>query len=754
MKRFCVFALFLIILFACAPQQGQETDPSLLNLERIYSSREFAPERFGPAKWLEHRTGYAVLERSKSKKYENARDIVLYDPETGNREILVPASRLIPSGQSEPLSISDYDWSSDGKKLLIFTNTRRVWRQDTRGDYWVLDLSDWTLHKLGGDAEPSTLMFAKFSPEGNKAAYVIENNIYVEDLKTRRIKQLTHDGSRTIINGTFDWVYEEEFSLRDGFRWSPDGKWIAYWQLDTEGVKTFYLINNTDALYPKLQSIPYPKAGETNSACRVGVVSAEGGETCWFEMEGDPRNHYIAWMDWAANSEEICFQRLNRLQNTIWLMLGNIRNGKVRTVLTERDETWVDVVEDLRWLDEGKSFLWVSERDGWSHIYLISRDGAIMKCLTPGEYDVVSLQAIDEDGGWLYFIASPDNPTQRYLYRVSLDGSGSADRVSPPDQNGTHGYRISLDSGWAFHDFSTFDEPPTTELVRLPEHEKVRTLVDNSELRNKVQALKRRPVEFFRVDIGSGVKLDGWCMKPHDFDPENRYPVLFYVYGEPWGSTVVDRWAGDRYLWHLMLTQQGYLVMSVDNRGTRVPRGREWRKCIYRQIGILASADQAAALQAITKRWPWVDPNRIGIWGWSGGGSMSLNAIFRYPDLYHTAMAVAFVSNQRYYDTIYQERYMGLPEDNEEGYRKGSPITFAHQLKGNLLLVHGTGDDNVHYQNLEALVNELIKHNKHFTMMAYPNRSHGIFEGENTTRHLYELLTGYLKENLPPGPLQ
>jgi len=243
-------------------------------------------------------------------------------------------------------------------------------------------------------------------------------------------------------------------------------------------------------------------------------------------------------------------------------------------------------------------------------------------------------------------------------------------------------------------------------------------------------------------------------MKPHDFNPENRYPVLFYVYGEPWGSTVVDRWAGNRYLWHLMLTQQGYLVMSVDNRGTRVPRGREWRKCIYRQIGILASADQAAALQGITKRWRWVDPNRIGIWGWSGGGSMSLNAIFRYPDLYQTAMAVAFVSNQRYYDTIYQERYMGLPEDNEEGYRKGSPITFAHQLKGNLLLVHGTGDDNVHYQNLEALVNELVRHNKYFTMMAYPNRSHGIFEGENTTRHLYELLTRYLNENLPSGPLQ
>jgi len=746
MKRLCIFLSLLIIIFACAPQQGQEKDPSLLTLERIYSSDEFRGERFGPARWLKERCGYTTLEQSNSNK--EGRDIVLYDAETGEQEILVSASRLIPEGEKEPLSISNYVWSSDGKKLLIFTNTKRVWRQNTRGDYWVLDLNNWSLHKLGGDAEPSTLMFAKFSPDGNRVGYVIKNNIYVEDLEEHQIIQLTKDGSETIINGTFDWVYEEEFGLRDGWRWSPDGRWIAYWQLDAEGIKTFYLINNTDSLYPKLTPLQYPKVGETNSSSRIGVVSAEGGETRWFELEGDPRNHYIARMDWAANSEEIIFQRLNRLQNTLWLMMGNIRNGKARTILTERDKTWVEVVDDLHWLDDGKNFTWVSERDGWSHVYLASRDGGEVKCLTPVEYDVVSMQSIDEEGGWIYFIASPDNPTQRYLFRMPLDRKGKAERISPQEQKGNHSYRISPDSCWAFHTFSTFDEPSVTELVRLPEHEVVRILVQNSNLRKKVQALKRQPVEFFRVDIGKGVMLDGWCMKPHDFDPNKRYPVLLYVYGEPAGSTVGDRWGGSRYLWHLMLTQQGYVVMSVDNRGTRVPRGREWRKCIYRQIGILASADQAAALQAIIKRWPWVDSSRIGIWGWSGGGSMSLNAIFRYPDMYKMAMAIAFVSNQRYYDTIYQERYMGLPEDNEEGFKNGSPITFAHQLKGNLLIVHGTGDDNVHYQNFESLVNELIRHNKHFTMMSYPNRSHGIFEGENTTRHLYELLTRYLKENL------
>jgi dipeptidyl-peptidase-4 len=666
----------------------------------------------------------------------------------------VPSSKLIPQGEKDPLEISDYTWSEDGKKLLIFTNTERVWRQNTRGDYWVLDLVSEKLTQIGRRFEASTLMFAKFSPDGSRVGYVCENNIYVERLSDSRITPLTNDGSKTLINGTFDWVYEEEFGLRDGFRWSPDGRSIAYWQLDSEGVRLFHLINNTDSLYPRLIPIPYPKVGETNSACRVGIVKADGGETRWFDVPGDPRNDYIARMEWAANSEEIIIQRLNRLQNTNKVMLGDARTGRMRTVLIEKDKAWVDVVNDLRWLDNGKSFTWVSEQDGWRHVYLVSRSGEKKKLLTPGEFDVVRICNIDEKGGWLYYIASPDNPTQRFLYRVPLNGGGKSERLTGIGERGTHSYQISPRSKWAFHTFSDFDTPPVVELVKLPEHKRIRIFVDNAAIKDKVKKLKRQPVEFFRVDIGKGVLLDAWCMKPPDFDPAKKYPLFFFVYGEPAGTTVTDRWGGTRYLWHLMLTQQGYLVISVDNRGTNVPRGREWRKSVYRQIGILASKDQAAAARAIISSRPYVDCNRIGIWGWSGGGSMSLNAIFRYPDLYHTAMAIAFVSNQRFYDTIYQERYMGLPEDNNEGFKNGSPITFAHRLKGNLLIVHGTGDDNVHYQSTEALVNELVKHNKRFTMMAYPNRSHGIREGENTTRHLYELLTWYLNENLPPGPRQ
>lgn len=750
-KRATVLIASLLVFLSGACQAEKESDPSLLTLVKIFSQKEFSLERFGPARWLKDSSGYTTLEPS--VKHDKARDIVLYNPDTGRREIMVSSHRLIPQDLQKPLSIENHEWSSDGKRLLVFTNSKRVWRQNTRGDYWVLDLRDWELDKLGGDARPSTLMFAKFSPDGNRVAYVRENNLYVEDLANRRIKQMTSDGSQTIINGTFDWVYEEEFGLRDGFRWSPDGKSLAYWQLDTEGVGVFNLINNTDSLYPSLTPIPYPKAGTTNSASRVGVAGVEGGQTRWIDLPGDSHNHYIAQMDWAESSEEIVFQRLNRLQNANTLMLADVRSGRTKALLTEKDSAWLDVVNDLTWLNNGESFTWVSERSGWRHVYIGSRSGGSIRPVTRGKFDVISVVRIDEKGGWLYYMASPHNPTQSYLYRTRLDGSGRPERLTPENMPGMHRYQVSPDAKWAFHTFSSFDEPPVTSIVSLPGHKEVRRLVDNAEVREKVHALKRLPTEFFRVDIGKGVLLDAWCMKPPDFDPKKKYPLIFYVYGEPAGQTVVDRWGGNRYLWHLMLAQKGYLVMSVDNRGTPAPRGREWRKIIYRQVGILASTEQAAAAQAIMKNRTYVDPERIGIWGWSGGGSMSLNAIFRYPDLYRMAMAVAPVSNQRFYDTIYQERYMGLPEENEEGYKNGSPITFAHQLKGNLMLVHGTGDDNVHYQSAEALVNALIAANKKFAFMSYPNRSHGIFEGKNTTLHLYGLLTDYLEKNLTPGPL-
>ena len=735
-------------------------DPSRLTVERIFGGAdEFKTEDWGPAHWFKDNSAYTTLEVAEKfkpdkeakpdKDAKTIKDIVRYAPESGQREVVVAAENLIPPGQTKPLPIENYAWSDDASKALIFTNTKRVWREETRGDYWVYDRQSRGLKKLGGEAAPSTLMFATFSPDGRSAAYVCRNNLFVQSLDDMRIKQLTTDGSATIINGTADWVNEEEFGLRHGLRWSPDGRFIAYWQFDTSGVREFQLINNTDELYPKITSYAYPKAGETNSACRVGVVEVSGGGTRWFQPDTDPRNHYIPRMEWAKDSRHVLFQHLNRLQNINQVIAGDPRTGATQVIFTDHDDAWVEVMEEMPWIEDGKRFLWLSERDGWQHLYAVSATDQAIQLLTPGAFDVISIAGVNAAQGCVYFIASPDNPTQRYLYRAPLDGTGAAVRVSPSDQPGSHSYNFSGDGQWAFHTYSRFGHAPVVELVQFPDHKVIRTLAGNAALRGKLAALKPCSTEFFRINLSDGPALDAWCIKPPDFDPAQRYPLLFHVYGEPAASTVQDKWGGENYLWHSLLAQRGYVVISIDNRGTAAPRGRDWRKSVYRQIGILASADQAAATREILRERPYLDPARVGIWGWSGGGSMSLNAIFRYPDLYQTAMAIAFVANQRFYDTIYQERYMGLPADNEAGFTNGSPITFAHQLKGNLLLLYGTGDDNCHYQNCEVLVNELIKHNKHFYQMPYPNQSHAIKEGDNVKRHLYETLTRYLAENLP-----
>ncbi|MCB2207126.1 MAG: S9 family peptidase [Bacteroidetes bacterium] len=722
-----------------------QDDPGMLTLDRLFTDNEFVSERFGPARWLEDGSGYTTLESSESET--GGREIVKYDPKSGDRILLVTSEQLVPESEESPLQISDYHWSPDGSKLLIFTNTQRVWRYHTRGDYWVLDLTSGQLTQLCTFAKPSSLMFAKFSPDGKRVGYVFKHNIYVEDLATSKVNQLTFDGTEDLINGTFDWVYEEEFGLRDGFRWSPDSKSIAYWQLDASEVRDFYMINNTDSLYSYIIPVQYPKVGQTLSACRLGVIQAEGGNTVWMQLDGDPQNNYIARMEWAANSDEIIFQYLNRHQNTIQLMLGNAKTGEVTNIYTETDDAWLDVIDDLVWMDDGESFTWVSEQTGWRHIYVISRDGKTVQSVTKGDFDVISIQNIDVKNGYVYFIASPDNAAQRYLYRAPLDGKKESERLTPDDQPGYHRYQVSPDSEWAIHTFMSAAAPMTIDLVSLPKHKSARMLVENEVLKEKLSQLNMNPVEFFKVDIGEGVELDGWMIKPPNFDPEKEYPILFHVYGEPASQRVLDI---PPRLWHVMMSQRGYIVACVDNRGTPAPKGNKWRKSVYMQIGTLSSADQAKAAEIIGG-WDFVDKDRMAIWGWSGGGSSTLQAMFRYPEIYHTGMSVAPVPDQQLYDAVYQERYMRTVEENPEGFKNGSPINHAKNLEGNLLIVHGTGDDNVHYQGTEKLINELIKHNKYFTMMAYPNRSHSIREGEGTTRHLYELLTRYLMTNMPPG---
>ncbi len=744
------FALMIAVLTGFRGLTGQLPGAASDLLRRLYASRDFASQAFGPVRWMSGGAAYATIEPS--ALVPGAQDIVRYETATGARTVLVSARQLIPNGAQAPLAIEDYDWAAGDSLLLVFTNTRKVWRRNTRGDYWVLNRGSGSLRKLGGpDAAEATLMYATFSPKGDRVAYVRRGDLYVERLADGTITRLTSDADSLHVNGMTDWVYEEEFDLRDAFRWSPDGTRIAYWRFDMTGVRTFTLINDTDSLYPFTIPIQYPKTGTPNSAVRAGIVSADGGNTTWIYLADDPRDNYLPRMEWV-DSKELVLQRMNRQQNTDRVMLADAVTGGTRAILTERDSAWLDVVDEIKWLAGNNRFLWLSERDGWRHVYVVARDGSRPVLITPGLFDVIEIAAVDAAGGWLYYIASPDNATQRYLYRMRLDGGGKPERVTPAGATGTHSYVVSPDAHWAIHTASRFDAPPTTDLVRLPSHQVVRTLVENATLRAAADSLITRPTEFFRVKVGEGVSLDGWMIRPRNFDSTKTYPLLMHVYGEPAGQTVIDGWLGTGELWHRMLADQGYIVASVDNRGTPAPRGRAWRKVVYGRIGVLSSREQADAVRALTRARPYLDSTRVAIWGWSGGGSSTLQAMFRYPEVYQVGMSVAPVPDQRLYDTIYQERYMGLPSENGEGYRLGSPITFADGLRGRLLLVHGSGDDNVHYQGSERLVNRLVALGKQFDFMAYPNRSHCICEGRGTTLHIYSLLTRYLLEHLPAGP--
>ncbi|SFE53616.1 dipeptidyl-peptidase-4 [Chitinophaga sp. CF118] len=667
----------------------------------------------------------------------------------------ISAAQLTPAGGT-PLEIRDFAFSPDEKKLLVYTNAKKVWRYDTRGDYWVLDLTTNTLKQLGKGLPTSSLMFAKLSPNGLQVAYVSGHNLYVEDLATGKRKALTQDGTRRLINGTFDWAYEEEFSCRDGFRWSPDSKAIAYWQIDATKIRDFLMIDNTDSIYSYTVPVEYPKAGESPSACRVGVVDLATAKTTWLQVPGDAQQHYIPRMEWVPGKNELIVQQLNRKQNESILYICNTATAKAKKLYSESDPAWLDVksswdgrdIAGWDWSRDAKSFVWVSEKDGWRHLYRIDLNGK-ESLITPGKYDVINLLTIDEAHNLAYILASPENATQQFLYKVSLDGKGAPERISPITEEGTHEYDISPDAQYALHRFSNHFFPQQNEVVYLSTH---KSGDNNPIFRNLQTARYALRQEFFQVTTADGVTMDGWMVKPLNFDSTKKYPVVFYVYGEPAAATARDQYgAGRNFLYDGNMAEDGYIYISMDNRGTPVPKGREWRKCVYRKVGIINARDQAQGAQALFNRHAWIDTSRVAVWGWSGGGSMTLNLMFQYPGIYKTGIAIAAVGNQLTYDNIYQERYMGLPEENRQDFVNGSPITYAKNLQGNLLYIHGTGDDNVHYQNAEMLVNELVQYNKQFQFMAYPNRTHGLREGEGTFKHLSTLYTNYLKQHCPAG---
>lgn len=717
-----------------------------LDLERVVAGTVINTRGAGAVNWLKDGKRYTRLERNDSL---HGQDLVAYTAADNRREVLVAADRFRNPATGKPVPVRSVTWSPDNRRLLVFTNTRKVWRYHTRGDYWVLDLDSGTFRQLGKDLPEASLMFAKFSPDGDRVAYVSGNDIYTENLNDGTVTRLTHDGSDRIVNGTFDWVYEEEFGCRDGFRWSPSGQYIAYWQSDTDGTGWFDIINNVDSIYPSIQRFPYPKAGTANSAVKVGWVPAAGGETTWIGIPGDSRNNYIPRMEFLPGEDVLMIQQLNRPQNTnrVWLTtLG----GEPDNIFTDTDAAWLDTNDDVQWLDGNKWFTWLSERDGWRHLYRVSRDGSRILPVTSGEFDYISPAGTDAKRGLAYFIASPDNATQRYLYSARLMGDGKCTRVTPDGYPGQHRYSVSPTGQWAVHTYSNAATPPVIDMVSLPDHRRRRVVEDNAEAREQYAALGLNPKEFFKVPSGD-LMLDGWMIRPADFDPSLKYPVIVEVYGEPASSTVQDVWNGGD-LWPQYMANRGYVVVSFDNRGAAAPRGRQWRKCVYGEVGTLASEDQANAVRSLAARYPFIDPERVGINGWSGGGSQTLNCMFRYPEVFSTGIAIAFVADQKTYDTIYQERYMDTPQNNPEGYAKGSPISYASGLKGDLLLIHGTGDDNVHYQNCEMLVNELIRHGKLFWQVSYPMRTHAINEGSGTSLHLRRTMERFWLDHLAAGP--
>lgn len=702
-----------------------------LTVEAIYQTDDFIPDLVS-VEWLDDGRSYTIVERGD----HGYTDLYLVDTRSGQRNLLVRGADLVPPGAETPIRIESYELSADRPKLLIAANVEEIWRRSSRADFYVWDLETRTLTPVTEGAGKQ--MYAKLSPGGSLAAFVRDHDIYVTDLVSGAEKALTEDGGEDILNGMADWVYEEELGLADAFRWSPDGQRIAFWRFDQSPIRPFYLMDQM-TLYPELIPARYPKAGTANSEVRLGVVDVVTGATVWIDEGPDMGETYIARMDFLG-PDEIWFQRLNRHQNKMELRIADVATGESRLVMTDGDEAWL-FAEDVIWIDGGERFVCLSERHGWAQLFLYERDGDLVRKLTDGAWDVLEVHGVDEDAGMVYFTSAADGPLYRPLYRVSLAG-GRPERLT--GRTGTH--RVSFDPTFAYYVdiYSEAGLPPVQTLRRVDGRE-LRVLSDNAELRDRLVSLSLTPPEFITVPAANGMELNAWLIKPPDFDPSRSYPLLMYVYGGPGSQTVTDSWGGDRYLWHQLLARRGYLVASVDNRGTGA-RGSRFKKMVYLNLGKVESADQISAARYLADL-PYVDETRIGIWGWSYGGYLASLTKFKGGDVFTAAVAVAPVTDWRLYDTIYTERYMRTPQENPEGYEESAPLNYADRLEGEFLLIHGTGDDNVHVQNSIRLIQRLEDANRQFHLRLYPNKAHGISGGVTRT-NLFEYLTEFVTSHL------
>ena len=703
-------------------------------LRAIFEQGELNAKSFS-ATWLRDGSGYVVREPV-SGSGEPA--LVRYDAASGNRTVLASPSQLKPQGADTPLEVVDHAFSPDGSWMLL-----QAFRDEAGNrvvDYWTLERSSGALRRVVAGVSSSSSN--SIAPDGQRFLYSDKGNLHVYDLRRDKMIALTKDGVvGSVSNGRSVW--------------SPDGKRIAYVQSDVSDVPLRSMLVPGDPTYPEVREVRYARIGGTIATLGVGVVAAEGGETSWLSIPAPAEGFYLGQIGWAGNSDELLVEKWSRFRDKREFLIADVRTGKITSMYQESDPAWVIASyrknAGLEWIRGHRAFIVMSEKDGWRHAYVYSRDGEEQALLTPGASDIIERNMVDEAGGWFYYNASPDNATQKYLYRVRLDGSGEPERVTPMNQPGTHDYVFSPDAKWAFHTYSTFDTPPVTELVELSEHRVVRVLEDNHEVRAKMESLVARPTEFLELDIGDDVVMDAWMLKPKDFDPSRKYPVFIYVYSEPHNQTVLDRWSS-RNNYHRVIADLGYLVVSMDSRGTPAPKGAAWRRAVFGSLGPLSTEEQASALQELGRTLSYVDLSRVGIWGSSGGGSNTLNAMFRKPDVYHVGIAKAAKPQPHLYNASFQEIYMNTPEVNPDGYRESAPINFAEGLKGDLLIIHGTGETNTHVQIIEGLVDRLIELGKQFDYMTYPNRNHGIRVGKGTSLHLHNLMVRYLFTHLPAGP--
>lgn len=716
MKKYLLFLLFI-----CTSVFAQKIDINNLN-------------------WLPNSHSFWVNQNN---------NVVIYDVDKLDKQTaILSKTQLAAAGFTG--EIEQLVWNDLKTKVLVYTNSKKVWRDNTRGDYWYFDLATGKGKQLGKNLDASSLMFAKFSSDNENVAYVSKHNIYVENLNSGKITPVTTDGTDKIINGTFDWVYEEELAARDGFRWSPDGKSIAFWRVDATSTRFHFMINNTDSLYPTIIPVEYPKAGDKPSSVKIGIVNIDSLQTNWLNIPGEPDNNYLVRMKWLSN-ESIMVVQLNRNQNQVTMYDCNAKSGAARVIYKEESTSWIDVFDTsageydvfpCQFVDNGKAFLWSSDADGWMHIYKISLDGKSKELITKTNFDAY-FKAYNEKTKTIYFIASPEDATQRYLYETNLS-SKKTKRITPAVFDGTNRYVFSTDAAFARHTNSSISRNYNQRLIALSGHQKIYPKeADVFAAPNRDYSMEK-----FKVKTADGVEIDGVMAKPLDFDPSKKYPVFFFVYGEPMASVANDSPYFNMFISELI--PKGYIGIAMDNRGTPVMKGTQWRKSIYKNIGIINTRDQAMAAKEVLK-WNFIDSDRVAIHGWSGGGAVTLNLMFQYPEIYKTGVAIAAVTDQHFYDNIYTERYMGLPDENQAAYIQASPVTHAKNLKGNLLYIHGTGDDNVHYKNAEVLINELIKYDKMFDLMIYPNRSHSIDEGEGTEKHLTDTFIRFIEKNCPSG---